>query len=75
MASRRFCHGYFTNEVKQLLREDNNAGGIAFLSQPCAACGASVLAENKAGEWVPKIHDAPSRRKVNTSGKSGYYKR
>ena len=69
-----FCKGYFSDEVKQLLREDDKAGGIAFLSQPCAACGKSVVAVNKAGEWMPKLHDAPRRRLVNPSGKSGYYK-
>jgi hypothetical protein len=71
-AVRRFCKGYFSSETKEILKNDH---GTAFLSQRCEACGKSVVAENKAGEWIPKTHDAPSRSKVNPSGKSGYYKR
>jgi hypothetical protein len=51
-----FCRGAFNEETKCLLKEDSKKGGIAYLSQPCAICGQHVLAENKAGEWVPKLH-------------------
>jgi hypothetical protein len=71
-AVQRFCKGYFSPETKEILKNNH---GTAFLSQPCEACGRNVVAENKAGEWMPITHPAPSPRKVNPSGKSGYYKR
>jgi hypothetical protein len=56
----RFCHGRFSEETKQLLKDDK---GIAFLRQPCAVCGLHVVAENKAGEWVPTTHHQPQGRR------------
>lgn len=57
----RFCRGQFSEETKRLLKNDDK--GNAFLSQPCEACGLRVVAENKAGEWVPKIHHQPQGRR------------
>lgn len=54
------CRGQFGEETKRLLKNDHN--GNAFLSQPCAVCGLQVVAENKAGEWVPKTHHRPKSR-------------
>lgn len=59
-----FCRGAFSEETKRLLKEDSRNGGIAFLSQPCAVCGLDVLAENKAGEWGPKLHHKPAARRL-----------
>ena len=71
----RLCHGKFSGETKRLLRDDyerNGGCGNAWLSQPCDTCGKHVVAENKAGEWVPRTHEAPSRRRAL---KPGGYKR
>jgi hypothetical protein len=62
----RFCHGHFDEEIKRLLKSDDN--GIAFLSQPCAVCGRHVVAENKAGEWVPTTHYQPQGRPLKGRG-------
>ena len=67
----RICRGYFSEEVKQVLRNDD---GVAFLSQRCQACGQSVVAINKAGEWIPRTHHVPRRTHYNP-GKSGGSKR
>ena len=64
----RFCHGQFSEETKRLLKNDDN--GNAFMSQPCAVCGLHVVAENKAGEWVPKTHHQPQGR-PSLKGSSG----
>jgi hypothetical protein len=62
---RAFCRGAFGEETKSLLKADDGMG-IAHLSQPCAVCGERVVAENKAGEWVPKLHHKPA---ASRSGK------
>ena len=58
----RPCRGAFSEETRQRLKD-------AFLEQnqmalltamPCVTCGRHVLAENKAGEWVPRTHE-PAR--------------
>lgn len=56
----RFCRGQFSEETKRLLKNDDK--GNAFMSQPCTVCGRHVVAENKAGEWVPTTHHQPQGR-------------
>ena len=62
----RFCSGQFSEDTKRLIRTDDK--GIAFLSQPCAVCGRHVVAENKAGEWVPVTHERPQGRRSLKGG-------
>ncbi len=64
------CRGEFSEETKKLLRDDKS--GNAYLRQPCATCGTYVVAENKGGEWFPKNHPKPGKRRPF---KSGGYKR
>lgn len=65
----RFCRGEFSEETKRLLKAEHaNGGGVAFLNRPCATCGRQVLAENKAGEWVPITHDVPLTRSYKSGG-------
>jgi|HubBroStandDraft_6_1064221.scaffolds.fasta_scaffold254720_3 hypothetical protein len=50
----RPCRGAFSEETRQRLKD-------AFLEQnQMALLGRHVLAENKAGEWVPRTHE-PAR--------------
>jgi hypothetical protein len=63
----RLCRGEFSQETKRILQADDGLG-IALLSQPCSVCGSHVAAENKAGEWVPKIHPTPAKRRPLKDG-------
>ncbi len=68
------CRGGFSDETMQLLRADfaaNGHAGNAWMSQPCSVCGTHVPADNKAGQWAPRTHGRPLKRK----SKSGGYKR
>jgi hypothetical protein len=56
----KFCRGGFSGETKERLTHDET--GNARMSQPCAVCGRHVVAENKAGEWLPEIHYRPEGR-------------
>jgi len=68
------CRGGFSDETLRLLRADfeaNGHAGNAWISQLCSVCGTHVVADNKAGQWVPRTHDRPLKRKM----KDGGYKR
>jgi hypothetical protein len=78
--SMKACEGRFSTEtVAQLRAAFAELGWSApetFHTYSCAACGrAGLQAKNHMGEWHPESHDAPARKRVNPSGKSGYYKR
>ena len=55
------CKGKFSEKIKQVLSTDET--GTAFLHQPCETCGGYVVAQNKAGEWVPQTHNRPTARR------------
>jgi hypothetical protein len=74
------CAGQFSAETVALLREAYEREGWSasetFATYPCAVCGrVGLLAKNHMGVWHPESHDPLPRKRVNPSGKSGYYKR
>ena len=68
----RLCSGDFSNETTLRLRAAYLENPSGLFIEPCGRCGTRVVALNKSGVWVPKTHDAPSRRRAY---KSGGYKR
>jgi hypothetical protein len=76
----KMCEGQFSAETVALLRDAYAKFGWSapetFKTYSCAICGrAGLLAKNHLGEWHPESHYPPQRKRVNPSGKSGYYKR
>jgi len=76
----KMCEGQFSTETVNVLREAYERFGMSapetFKLYACAICGrAGLQAKNHGGEWHPESHDPLPRRRVNPSGKSGYYKR
>ena len=74
------CDGRLSAEdVARLEKGVKSVGMCAsetFHTYTCAACGrAGFLAKEYEGRWYPESHDPPPRKRVNPSGKSGYYKR
>lgn len=74
------CKGQFSAETVAVLEEAFAREGWSafetFGAFPCATCGRTgLLAKNYGGEWYPESHYPPPRKRVNPSGKSGYYKR
>ncbi len=74
------CKGQFSAETIALLREGFAKYGWSasetFAPYACTVCGrAGLHAKNYGGQWFPESHYPPPRKRVNPSGKSGYYKR
>jgi hypothetical protein len=76
----KMCKGRFSAGVITILREAYARFGPSametFAQYECDICHKSgLLPKNYMGEWEPESHYPPSKRRVNPSGKSGYYKR
>jgi len=74
------CKGQFSADAVEVLREAFAKYGWSapetFAPYICTVCGrAGLQAKNYGGEWLPESHTPPPRKRVNPSGKSGYYKR
>jgi hypothetical protein len=76
----KMCEGRFSPETEVLLQEAYKREGMSaretFATYRCVNCGKSgLIAKNYGGQWIPKSHYPPPRKRVNPSAKSGYYKR
>jgi hypothetical protein len=76
----KLCEGRFSPETVTLLREAfarfEWSAPETFHSYSCSICGRSGLqAKNHSGVWEPESHYPPPRKRMNPSGKPGYYKR
>lgn len=74
------CDGRFSAETAAILNEGFAREGWStsetFGTFPCVTCGRKgLVAKNHGGTWYPESHYPPPRKRVNPSGKSGYYKR
>jgi hypothetical protein len=75
----KMCKGRFSAETLALLEKaferEGATAGETFGTYSCAVCGRTGLhAKEHEGAWYPESHDPPPRKRVNPSGKSGYYK-
>ena len=76
----KMCEGRFSAETVALLRDAFKREGMSasetFATYTCVNCGKSgLISKNYGGQWIPDSHYPPPRKRVNPSGKSGYYKR
>ena len=76
----KMCKGRFSTKTEALLEDAFEREGATasetFDTYSCEVCGrAGLLAKEYGGAWYPEPHDPPPRKRVNPSGKSGYYKR
>ncbi len=76
----KMCEGRLSPEDVETLRQgfarDWWSASEMFRTYPCVACGRGGLtAKNHGGEWHPESHSSAPRKRVNPSGKPGYYKR
>ena len=76
----KMCEGHFSAEIVAILRDAYAKFGWSasetLATYTCTICGrAGLQAKNHQGEWHPESHNPLPRRRVNPSGKSGYYKR
>ncbi len=76
----KMCEGQFSAETVALLRDTYAKYGWSasetFDTYACTICGrAGLQSKNHSGVWHPESHYPLPRKRVNPSGKSGYYKR
>jgi hypothetical protein len=74
------CNGQFSAETVALLKaafaREGWSASETFGTYACVVCGRTgLIAKNYGGAWYPESHYPPPRKRVNPSGKSGYYKR
>ena len=74
------CEGRFSAETIEILREGfaryEWSAPETFATYSCVVCGrAGLTPKNHGGMWHPESHYPLPRKRVNPSGKSGYYKR